>query len=363
MRLYRMELYKLFHKRLFTTGILTVIGLMVVYFWFVEVGAEISVVGKHVYSGYEAVQINREITKEFEGKISNEKINQIIEKYGLPSKFEENMPGWRDGNYLNDFVTRYFTNGCWETGTLPTEKYLLEDTEFGKSYDELGTMPYLTYTTGWRVFVEMLQFGLVLGSVLVICGISVVFAEEGQTKMLPLIFTTEEGRKRDIPAKILASFTLTILIFIGIVLINLGLCGVVYGLNGYENLAGMVVSEGMFHMVYRIPFLKYLSILLGLGLQALLSLCAITLCISAHQNSSFSAVITSSVCWGFPVLLRMFFGGIMWIIVDSTPIFLIMKGTLNDVYVGWYILLAINICISGACLLKGTVYYKIRQVA
>lgn len=362
MRLYKMELYKLCHKRTFTTGVLAVIGLMFVYFWFAEVGAETAAVGGHVYSGYEAVQINREITEEFEGAITNEKINQIIETYGLPSKFEENMPGWRDGNYLNDFVTRYFTNGAWENGVLPTETYALEETEFGKAYDAMGTTPYLTYTTGWRVFVEMLQFGLVLGSILVICGISVIFADEGQTKMLPLIFTTEEGRKRDVPAKVCASFTLAILIFIGIVLIDIGLCGMVYGLKGFENISGIVLSKHMLRPVYRIPFSEYMGILLGLGLQAFLSLCSITLCVSAHQNSSFSAVIIAAVCWGFPVLLRMFFGGVMWVIVDSMPVFLIMTGTLSDIYMMWYIALGINICFSGGCLLKGIVYYKTRQV-
>lgn len=362
MRLYKMELYKLLHKRIFIIGLLAIIGLMVTYFWFVEVGEEIAVIDGYVYTGYEGVQMNRKITEEFEGTITNEKIDQIIEKYGLPSKLEENMPGWRDGNYLNDFVTKYFTDGVWETGTLPTEKYNLEETEFGKAYDAAGMNPYLAYTTGWKVFAEMLQFGLILASALVICGISVIFAEEGQIKMLPLIFTTEEGRKRDIYAKILASFTITVLIFIGIFLISLGLCGKVYGLNGFENLSGMILSKGMIYSVYRIPFLKYISILSVLGLQALLSLCAITLCVSAYQNSSFGAVIIAAVCWGFPVLLRMFFGGIMWIIVDSMPAFLIMPEILSDIYTIWCIPLGINICISVVCLLKGTLCYKTKQV-
>ena len=164
-------------------------------------------------SGYEAVQMNRKITEEFEGDLTDEKVNQIIEKYGLPTKLEENMPGWRDGNFLNDFVTRYFTNGAWENGVLPTERYSLGETELGKAYAEIGETPYLAYTTGWKVFVEMLQFGLILGSILIICVVSTIFAEESQTKMLPLIFSTEEGRRKDVPAKILASFTFTIFIF------------------------------------------------------------------------------------------------------------------------------------------------------
>ena len=54
----------------------------------------------------------------------------------------------------------------------------MADTELGKAYDEIGKIPYLAYTTGWKVFAEMLQFGLILGSILIICGVSTIFAEE-----------------------------------------------------------------------------------------------------------------------------------------------------------------------------------------
>ena len=206
----------------------------------------------------------------------------------------------------------------------------------------------------------MLQFGLILGSILIICGVSTIFADESQTKMLPLIFSTEEGRRKDVHAKILASFTFTIFIFMWFVLVNLVLCWMIYGLKGFENISWMVLSQ---HMLQPVLFLKYLGILSGLAFQALLSLCAITLCVSAYQNSSFGAVIIAAVCWGLPVLIRMFFGGIIWLIVDSMPIFLVMTGIVNDIYEIWYIVLGINICFAIGCLVKGLVSYKTKQFA
>ena len=358
MRLYKMELFKLFQNKIFKIGMLAATGLLFLYFWFAEVGGEIATVDGKLYSGYEAVQMNRKITEEFEGDLTDEKVNQIIEKYGLPTKLEENMPGWRDGNFLNDFVTRYFTNGAWENGVLPTERYSLGETELGKAYAEIGETPYLAYTTGWKVFVEMLQFGLILGSILIICVVSTIFAEESQTKMLPLIFSTEEGRRKDVPAKILASFTFTIFIFMWFVVVNLVLCWMIYGLKGFENISWMVLSQ---YMLQPVLFSKYLGILLGLAFQALLSLCAITLCVSAYQNSSFGAVIIAAVCWGLPVLIRMFFGGIIWLIVDSMPIFLAMTGIVNDIYEIWYIVLGINVCFDIGCLVKGMLCYKTKQ--
>lgn len=152
MQLYKMELYKLFCNKIFIIGLLAVTELMLLYFGLVEVSEERAVVDGSVYSGYEAVQMNRKITEEFEGELTDEKAEQIIKKYGLPSKLEENMPGWRDGNFLNDFVTRYFTDGAWETGTIPTRRYMLCETELGKACDKTGKIPYLAYTTGWKVF-------------------------------------------------------------------------------------------------------------------------------------------------------------------------------------------------------------------
>ena len=86
MQLYKMELYKIFHRKIFWIGILAILGLMFVYFWFAEVGDERCVIDGRSYSGYEAVQMNKKITEEYVGTVTDEKINQIVDKYGLPSE-------------------------------------------------------------------------------------------------------------------------------------------------------------------------------------------------------------------------------------------------------------------------------------
>ena len=69
MRLYKMELFKLFQNKIFKIGMLATTGLLFLYFWFAEVGGEIATVDGKFYSGYEAVQMNRKITEEFEGDL------------------------------------------------------------------------------------------------------------------------------------------------------------------------------------------------------------------------------------------------------------------------------------------------------
>lgn len=367
MQLYKMELYKIFHRKIFWIGILAILGLMFVYFWFAEVGDERCVIDGRSYSGYEAVQMNKKITEEYAGTVTDEKINQIVDKYGLPSELNENMPGWKNDNYLNDFVTRFFTNGSWENGVKPTERYRLKDTDLWKAYKEYNEnidsksekndkkqmkneilsmwklKPTLEYTIGWKVFGELLQFGLILGSIMILCVISGIFAEESQTKMLPLIFTTVEGKRKDTSAKVLASFTITVLLYAGITGSAWGLCKIVYDLKGGYNLTGVVISGSMWKTVDKVPFFSYLSVLLILGMLAFLSLNAITLCISAYQDSMFGAVVVTAICWAIPLLVRIFFGGFVWILVDSMPMFLIMQVNLNDIYSIWYVVAVITV--------------------
>ena len=386
MQLYKMELYKIFHRKIFWIGILAILGLMFVYFWFAEVGDERCVIDGRSYSGYEAVQMNKKITEEYAGTVTDEKINQIVDKYGLPSELNESMPGWKDGNYLNDFVTRFFTNGSWENGVKPTVRYRLKDTDLWKAYKEYNEnidsksekndkkqmkteilsmwkfKPTLEYTTGWKVFGELLQFGLILGSIMIICVISGIFAEESQTKMLPLIFTTVEGKRKDTSAKVLASFTITVLLYAGITGSAWGLCKIVYDLKGGYDLTGVVISGSMWKTVDKVPFFSYLSVLLILGMLAFLSLNAITLCISAYQDSMFGAVVATAICWAIPLLVRIFFGGLVWILVDSMPMFLIMQVNLNDIYSIWHVIAVIAVGVLAVSLTKGILHYKVKQV-
>ena len=386
MQLYKMELYKIFHRKIFWIGILAILGLMFVYFWFAEVGDERCVIDGRSHSGYEAVQMNKKITEEYAGTVTDEKINQIVDKYGLPSELNESMPGWKDGNYLNDFVTRFFTNGSWENGVKPTVRYRLKDTDLWKAYKEYNEnidsksekndkkqmkteilsmwkfKPTLEYTTGWKVFGELLQFGLILGSIMIICVISGSFAEESQTKMLPLIFTTVEGKRKDTSAKVLASFTITVLLYAGITGSAWGLCKIVYDLKGGYNLTGVVISGSMWKTVDKVPFFSYLSVLLIFGMLAFLSLNAITLCISAYQDSMFGAVVATAICWAIPLLVRIFFDGLVWILVDSMPMFLIMQVNLNDIYSIWYVVAVIAVGMLAVSLTKGILHYKVKQV-
>ena len=179
--------------------------------------------------------------------------------------------------------------------------------------------------------------------------------------MLPLIFTTEEGRRKDVYAKVFAAFLLTATVFIGIVLLDFILCGLVYGMDGFTNMTGIVLGEKMLRAVCQVNFPQYLVRLLLFGLQGLLLLCAITLAISANYNTSFVAVIVSAVCWGMPVIFRMLLMGMSAIFIYATPLFLVMHGCLDDVYGAGGIVLFISLLTGIICTVVGFLKYKMKE--
>lgn len=320
MQLYKMELYKICQNKAFVRAFIATLGILLLFFWFVEVGDEIATVNGVYYQGYAAVQKNREITEEFEGVVTDEKLVQMVEKYGFPKEVKEDYPGFRDANYLTSFVVAYFSDGYmngWDDYKAATKLYPMEETEIGKQGKEIS----LYYTKGWKVFLEIFLLGMILGSITILVGISVVFSQESQIRMLPLLFTTKRGKKEDISAKILASFTVMIGVYIVVMVLSIALCYFIFGLDGAQSPYWLVMEE---KFGLAVPIRKIVGIVLAASLLALSYLCAVTLCVSAHAKSTFRSVVVATICWVSPVLLRMIFWGFPFLLVSNTPIFLVM---------------------------------------
>ena len=336
MRLYRMELYKLMRGKFFLAGLPVMLAVLFLYFAFVNVGDERAVVNGKVYTGYEAVQENREITEEFTGPLNDETAEQIIEKYGFPSQVEEYYGGFRDENYLNGFVTEYMGNGymkSWDDYQVSTELIPIAQTDLGRAAEVSGEEIILCYTKGWSVLLDTLQLGMILGSVLILVSISPVFAEERQCGMSALLFTSEEGRDRDVTAKIAAAFTLAAAVYAAVVLSVFLSVGAVYGLEGGNCMTGIAAGAlNPFYPVTMKPIRSFVFLSLGADCLALTALCAVVLCVSAHFETSFHTVAVSGIVWMLPMLIRIMFGGMGYAVMCGTPLFLVMTGVQQDMY-------------------------------
>lgn len=365
LRLYRMELYKLLSRKIFVIGAVCTVLFTAGSFWLSNVDMEIAMVDGEQYSGYEAVQINRQITEPYKGTLTDEKVMEIVERYGLPSEVVYDLPGWRDGNYLNTFVTDYLSDGYlqdWNRYKAPTQVYPIADTALGELERVTGREIRLAYTNGWKALLDTLQMGMVLASILVIVTVSTLFAQESQTKMLPLLFTAQDGKERDVRAKIGAAITLTILVYCGTALLCLAMSFLVYGLDGGDWALGMVYlgEASVGNRVSCMPAATFAGSMLEADFAAMLLLCAMTMCASARSRSNFGAVTAAAVLWGIPLLVRMLFGGLGFFLASCMPVFLIMTGTVYDAYsFGWETVMVYPVIVlTVICVVEGWQAYR-----
>lgn len=315
MRLYKTELYKLCHRKIFPIGVFCILTVLTLLFC-QNLGTVRSTVNGTAYHGYEAVRIDRRITQEFEGVLTDDKIQQIVDKYGFPCQVEKYY-GVSDGNYLNRFVMMYASNGYlrgWDDYRLATKALPLDGTALGYFREHTGEDIWFAYYDGWDYYTEWYYLGILMTSILILCMVSTVFSQEEQRGTKPLLFTTQEGPAKNITAKFAAAFTLSVGLWITITLFSLVLCGSVFGWESMRCLAPLVAGFGE----PIIPFGMLLAKTMFLSLLGILELCALTLCVSACCHSMFHSVVTAVLIWSLPLSTQMLQGGIIQLLLAAS---------------------------------------------
>lgn len=367
MRLYKMELYKICHKKIFIIGALGVMAIVLLSFTLQMLDEEATVDGVR-YTGYHAVQVNKKITEEFKGALTDEKIAKIAEKYGFPSKVEHGWNYFRDANFLNQFVMDNCSDGYMNDENnyrVASKIYPLAETNIGKVMDDSGKEVILEYYRGWEVFLEVLSMGMVMGSILILFGLAGVFAGEGQTKMLSLLFTAKEGKENDVHAKVLAAATVAVSVWFVIIFIDFLLCGIVYGFDGLRCYNSIVIYNFFWPTPMKmIPMWYYLTIAVILSFFGILSLCFITMCISSYCKSVFHAVVISALCYGAPVLVAMLISGLgkLMVFIYTAPVFMVIYRIIEDIYNVWPLMVGISATVSLVCVITAYRRYKRQQV-
>lgn len=365
MRLYKMELYKICHKKLFIMGIVFTVITVISAFTMQLVDEEATVDGV-TYRGLNAVRMNRQITEEFKGAVTDEKVERIIEKYGLPSKVEMGYGHFMDANFLNEFVLNYLSNGyinredAYKMADSVYHVYHIKGTGLGRVMEITGKDVILEYYRGWSCFMEILPTGMIVGSILILISLSPVFAGEGQSRTLHLLFTAKEGKTKDVYAKIAAFLTVAAAVWAGIIALNLILCGITYGLDGLNCYNGMVLSYLLPWDERMIPMSSYVMTAIIFSLLGMLSLGAITAYISACGQSTFHALSGAATSWVAPIGVMMFTNGFNGIgkIFYVSPMFMVIHFIVEDIYKVRYIIMAASIAITVFCIVRAYKKYN-----
>lgn len=188
--------------------------------------------------------------------------------------------------------------------------------------------------------------------------------------MLPLLFTTKEGRKKDICMKIAAAFTVTVCIWLIVILMGFIACRLVYGYDGIDSFVGATnISFSIMAQSWSVSIWTVKHFLIVVVLRSFIGvmlLCAVTIYISAGCRSSFHAVSIAAVSYGLPVLLWFimpigFIFSLVRVLIYASTFYQCMCSSIYDVGRIWHILAAVAIVISIICVIAACWKYKRQQ--
>lgn len=309
-----MELYKICSKKLFLFSASSALVILLLYMNIFVINADSTIDGVR-YTGYQAVRMDRRITAEFEGVLTDQKVEQIVEKYGFPYGVSENYNRFLHKNYLNDFVMNAFSDGYFHTTEdyrVGTCTYPIAETELGKAGIATKRPLVLEYSYGWQVFVNVLQVGCVLGMVLILLGISPVFSEESALNTQQILFATKEGRAKDIGAKIAAGMTIVFAVYALIIVLDFAFVWAVFGLNGLDCFYAQVIEEltqirawNNYHYSSTDRMGTVISYLVVSEFLGITGTGALTLYFSAHCKSPFQSVMAAAISITAPLFLML----------------------------------------------------------
>lgn len=351
MNLYRMELYKILHKKVvIVTGILMI--LWMAFYFCLLVNDEHTTVDGIDYYGYEAIQKDREITEEYKGIFTDEKAKQIIARYGFPCKVVEEYGYWQDSNYLNAFVTDHLSDGYikgWEEGEYQVAEHVIPMQESDLNIYLDAPLPF-AYTKGWEKLLDYMEMGALLLSAWLIITFSTLFSDERQSNTRSLIFTTQQGLDATARAKTGAAFTVCLAVGFVFLSISCALFGSVFGLDGNDVPAAIaahgygsnsLMRGGIDHYV-----LKYVIMIVA----ALIMLTAICLWTSARVKNNFQAILSNIMLWLVPCAVYVCIRGWLFrLIAGCLPFMLVMYYNMEELYALykiqlWVVFIAVLLC-------------------
>ncbi len=292
MNIFCYESGKIWTKKIVLFGLLLMLAWLIFYFY-VTSKDYTCVVDGVVYRGMDAARMDREITKQFEGQLTEETAQAIVDQYGF-SVYEMNDDKgyYRDGNFCNHWVTDHLTpyTETYDYTADELELYSGDQIDQLKEYTE--NQLYFAYCEGWRQMMMTLDMVLILINFVIIIAVANVFTEEYALKTAPILLTTRHGKKKDIIMKILAALAFSVALYIivcGATILSYSVFFGTDGLNASGALIGYMKPDMMGLFGNSIGASVGEILLLGL-ISVIMSTC-ITLAVSAICKQPFTSIL------------------------------------------------------------------------
>lgn len=299
--MFQTELYKLCHKKITGIGFLCLVFIAVYYFYISGIADTTVVDGGKTYQGMEAVRADREIARPYQGLMTMDKAEQILDKYGYADT--KNNTG--NNNFCNDFVTRYMTNSGRDDGN-GIHLYTPEESGFTRQV-EAGAVTF-GYTRGWSSFLESYILVFVCLCIYLSMIITPVFSEEYALRTAGILLTTAHGKKKGARMKYAVCLSLAV----GLTLFMFAFIFLMYGfVYGFDGLKASACLMDMVDPRTRMPVWSVLALLLGCSVLAAWMHTCITIWISSCFRQPFLVVILSVLQYLAPWAVNQISLGIM----------------------------------------------------
>lgn len=282
LELVKYEFQKIAGKKVTIIGMITVLAINLFMFSTVITQEVAYEDGKEI-TGTAAVQFNRNAVEEYHGVITDHEVLDILSRYGV-QKFEEEHYNYNSASTFVKLVIK-------RSSEIPSLKAAFPEIDFPLIFG---------YSDGWESFLRHISDIMLLLSFLIIIVITPVFSEEYSTQAAAVILTTKHGKKQCIWAKLIASFSFTLLLTILFWLLNFITIGSFFGFSGFDVSIQCAPHGSFANCPWNINFGSYILLMFLFIVIAVITLTAIILIISAFNRSSFIAIILSSILYITP---------------------------------------------------------------
>lgn len=309
------EIRKIASRKIIWLGILVLLAFLTFRLFMVLQNEYSTTIDGQTYRGKEAILKDQELAKEYAGPLTEEKVKEIYERFGF--YYYDVEKGNFIGNFCNQYITEKMTNYRTMGGEEPEKIKFWEGENWEQNVGPLlkGDVQF-DYIYGWDDFKETHGITVMLMlSIILIIGLSPIFAEEYSLKTADILLTTRRGKKSGIWLKISAAVVFSIVVYCLVSAYMWLMYRMIFGTQGLD--ASSVLLDGITSYGYHPARIgDFFLFMFFLGLAGVLLLSAMVLVISAICRNSFMAVIVSLILYVVPVAWLKIFSP-MWILGEK----------------------------------------------
>lgn len=297
-------------------------------------------------SGKKAVALEKDLAEKYGGTLTDEKVQQMLADFRPTYNLQGMNAKYIYQNSMQSAVFSHFANmdGSWN-GLRVSDVYGQEEIKVG-------------YVYGWLSTSQNLARVLVFLSIVIILLVAPVFSGE-YGGVDAILLTSKYGKTKGAMAKVLASFTLALLVTALLLGVHLALAYVFYGPEGLDCsilFAPVDFEEG--YIPFNISCKTVLKYQIVLAFLSAISVTGLTLLFSALCKNQLTAFIASASLHILPLMLSIPESSGIYRLVVLMPLYYTQYISLMSVeqmdngllYAVWSVPAALFFAIGGAAI-------------